>query len=165
LIFRKDLFLTLANDKQGYLFPDTYFFFPLDNGEEIMKKLSDNFDNKIKNIKLSAKEKNKNLSDIIIMASILEGEAKGEEDIKIISGILWKRISLGMLLQVDVDKTTYIKKGLPEKPLNNPGLMSLEASLNPSDSPYLYYLHDKNGKVHFATTFDEHKSNINKYLK
>lgn len=163
--FRKDLFQSLINDKQGYLFPDTYFFFPLDTSDEILDKFTTNFNNKITKLNSDIKKSSKNLSDIIIMASILEGEAKGKEDIEIISGILWKRISIGMPLQVDVDKTTYTDKGLPKKPLNNPGLMSIEASINPKNSPYLYYLHDKNGQVHFAITFEEHKRNINKYLK
>jgi UPF0755 protein len=159
--FRRDLFLSQIENMQGYLFPDTYFFFPHETPEEIVKKLSDNFNQRIKNIDIN----NKNLRDVIIMASILEGEANGKEDIKIISGILWKRISLGMPLQVDVDKNTYEIKGLPVAPLNNPGLLSIESAVNPVSSPYLYYLHDKNGKVHYAINFEEHKNNINKYLK
>lgn len=155
--FRKDLFLSDAENKQGYLFPDTYFFFPLDTAGEIIEKLSNNFLNKTKNLNIS--------SQIITMASILEGEAGGKEDIGIISGILWKRISLQMPLQVDIDKSTYTTKGLLLKPLNNPGLLSIEAAVSPIDSPYLYYLHDKNGKVHFAVTFEEHKRNISNYLK
>jgi UPF0755 protein len=163
--FPKGLFLSKVNNKQGYLFPDTYFFFPLDTVDEIIEKLSNNFNNKIKNLSSSINSSNKSLSEIIIMASILEGEAGGKEDVGIISGILWKRISLGMPLQVDIDKSTYTTKGLPLKPLNNPGLSSIEASINPINSPYLYYLHDKNGKVYFAKNFEEHKQNINKYLK
>jgi UPF0755 protein len=161
--FRKDLFLFNTIDKQGYLFPDTYFFFPMDEHYEIIEKLSNNF--KIKTKDIFGDVRNKKWSDVIIMASILEGEAKGNEDAGIISGILWKRISIGMPLQVDVDKNTYIKKGLPSKPLNNPGLSSIKASINPISSTYLYYLHDKNGKVHYASNFDEHKKNINNYLK
>jgi len=162
--FDKDLFLNNTKDKQGYLFPDTYFFYPQDKPDEIIKKLSNNFDLRIKNIPLDD-FKNKNLSDIITMASVLEGEASGQEDIGIISGILWRRISMGMPLQVDVDKSTYENKGLPKKPLNNPGLDSIKASLNPIDSKYLYYLHEKNGTVHYGMTFEEHKLNIKKYLK
>jgi len=163
--FRKDLFLTLGDAKQGYLFPDTYFFFPLDTVEEIIEKLSNNFDNRIKNLNPSINSSGKSLSDIIIMASVLEKEASGKEDIAIISGILWKRISLGIPLQIDTDMSTYTTKELPLKPLNNPGLLSIQAAINPVDSPYLYYLHDKNGKVHFAKSFEEHKRNINNYLK
>lgn len=163
--FRKDLFLSSVNDKQGYLFPDTYFFFPFDETDEIVEKLTNNFDSKIKSLNTSIKESGKSLSDIITMASLLEGEAGGKDDIETISGILWKRISKGMPLQVDIDKSTYSKKGLPNKPVNNPGLISIEAAINPKNSPYLYYLHDKNGNVHYAVTFDEHKRNINNYLK
>ena len=99
------------------------------------------------------------------MASILEGEANGKEDIYIISGILWKRINLGMPLQVDVDKSTYKEKGLPSEPLNNPGLLAIKAAMAPESSVYLYYLHDEDGVVHFARSFEEHKKNINDYLK
>ncbi|MBK5215307.1 MAG: endolytic transglycosylase MltG [Candidatus Pacebacteria bacterium] len=163
--FNKDIFLTNTLDKQGYLFPDTYFLYPLDDADEIIKKLSNNFQNRIKKIETSINSSGKTLSEIVIMASILEGEASGKEDIVIISGILWKRISFGMALQVDVDQSTYNIRGLPQKPLNNPGLMSISAAINPVKSDYLYYIHDKNGNVHYARNFDEHKRNISKYLK
>jgi UPF0755 protein len=163
--FRKDLFLTDVNGKQGYLFPDTYFFFPLDTADEIDQKLSNNFDSKTKNLSSEISKSGKSQKEIITMASILEGEAGGKEDVGIISGILWKRILLGMPLQVDIDKSTYTTKGLPDEPLNNPGLSSINAAINPIDSPYLYYLHDKDGKVHYAVTFEEHKRNIANYLK
>jgi len=164
-VFRKDLFLSEVQDKQGYLFPDTYFFFPLDTTPELVSKLSDNFDTRIKNLQSEIKASGKSLEEIITMASILEGEAGGEKDVEIISGILWKRISIGMPLQVDIDKRTYTTKGLPSNPLNNPGIMTIKAAINPIDSSYLYYLHDKNGNVHYAKTFDEHKKNISLYLK
>jgi len=159
--FRKDIFMSSTLDKEGYLFPDTYFFFPLDSSEEIIKKMNDNFNKKIKNVNLNEKD----LKEVIIMASILEGEASGENDAITISGILWKRLKIGMPLQVDTDKITYKEKGLPNKPLNNPGLSFIKAAAQPSVSDYLYYLHDKDGNVHYAKSFEEHKININKYLK
>jgi len=159
--FRKDLFLSSVENKQGYLFPDTYFFYPLDTTEEIIEKLLNNFTNKTKDLNFGSKSR----SDVIIMASILEREANDNEDIGIISGILWKRISINMPLQVDVDKTTYTTIGLPQTPINNPGLNSIQASLNPTNSPYLYYLHDKNGKIYYARSYEEHMNNINRYLK
>jgi len=164
-LFRRDLFISESLDKQGYLFPDTYFFFSMDTTEEIINKLSNNFKSKIKNIVPELEKNNKKLSDIIIMASILEGESSGKDDIYIISGILWKRISIDMPLQVDVDKSTYANKGLPSKPINNPGILSIEAAINPKSSPYLYYLHDKKGQVYFSKSYEEHINNINKYLK
>lgn len=158
--FSKEEFLRLTIDKQGYLFPDTYMFFPLDTTEDVIKKLSNNFKRKTDNLEL----KGKNLNDVIIMASILEGEANGKDDIYVISGILWKRLSIKMPLQVDAERSTYEERGLPSIPINNPGLQSIEAAINPESSPYLYYLHDKNGKVHYAETYEEHRNNINKYL-
>lgn len=158
--FRKDLFLEKINNKQGYLFPDTYFFFPMDTVDEIVDELSLNFNNQIKKL-----TKTENISNIIIMASIIEKEAKGEEDAFLISGILWKRIKIGIPLQVDVAKSTYQTKGLPLEPITNPGLISIKASLNPVSSSYLYYIHDKNGIVHFAKNFEEHKKNISRYLR
>jgi UPF0755 protein len=163
--FDKEKFLELTAMNQGYLFPDTYFIYPLDTVEEIIKKLEVNFEKRIDSVSTEINQSGKNLSDVIIMASILEGEASGKEDIGIISGILWKRISLGMPLQVDIDKATYKEKGLPENPLNNPGLISIKAAAEPISSSYLYYLHDKNGKVHFAKSYDEHRVNIRNYLK
>lgn len=163
--FRKDLFLSEVKDKQGYLFPDTYFFYPFDQTDEIIKKFSNNFNIQTRDIRLSAYIKGKEFSDIIKMASILQGEAGGEDDIRIISGILWKRIEKGMPLQVDVAKSTYKNKGFPQQPLNNPGTLAIDASLNPQESSYLYYIHDKKGEVHFAITLKEHNNNINKYLK
>jgi UPF0755 protein len=101
------------------------------------------------------------------MASLLEKEAQTIEDKKIISGILWKRLSADMLLQVDasLDYDTYSYKGLPLAPICNPGIDSIQASLNPVDSPYWYYLSDKNSNIHYSKTFEEHKINKAKYLR
>lgn len=163
--FRRDLFIEKTNGKQGYLFPDTYFFFPMDTTTEIFDKMSNNFEKQTKKIKEEAVSLGKDFDEIIVMASIIEGEASGKEDAHIISGILWKRIKIGMPLQVDVEKETYQKKGLPLSPINNPGLASIKAALYPEDSPYLYYLHSKSGQVYFAKNLNEHNQNINKYLR
>jgi len=163
--FNQASFLEKIKDKQGYLFPDTYFFFPLTTEEEIISALSNNFTHKISLIESEIKNLQYSLSQIIIMASIVEGEADGSGDAPIISGILWKRLENGMPLQVDVAKETYIQKGLPDKPINNPGLVAIKATINPITSKYLYYLHDKNGSIHYAVTYAEHQRNIAKYLK
>jgi len=163
--FHKELFLNKAKDKQGYLFPDTYFFYPLTTTDEIFNTLSDNFIRRTKILNSEINQSGKKLSDIVTMASIVEKESHGKDDAQLISGVLWHRIRVGMPLQVDVDKSTYTAVGLPSHPISNPGLFSIEASLRPIDSSYLYYLHDKNGVVHFAVTFAEHKKNINRYLK
>ena len=99
------------------------------------------------------------------MASILEAEVRSKIDREIVSGILWKRLLIGMPLQVDSKPSTYESVGLPKEPINNPGLVSIMAALHPTSTPYLYFLTDKDGKAHYAKTFDEHKINKAKYLK
>jgi len=111
----------------------------------------------------------KSEKEIITMASLIEregkGEIRGQTDRVFISGILWKRLSMNMPLQVDAAPSTYKSRGLPEAPIANPGLESIKAALYPKSSPYLYYLHDKNGLIHYAKSFSEHRQNILKYLK
>lgn len=163
--FNTDLFLNDVRSKEGYLFPDTYFFYALSSTDEILTDITTNFKKRINGIDKDIKSGNHSLSDIITMASILEKEAGGKNDIAIISGILWKRIQLGMPLQVDAAPNTYKEIGLPEIPIGNPGLLAIKAASYPQESGYLFYLHDKNGNVHYAVDFNEHKSNILKYLK
>lgn len=163
--FDKNNFLAEAQNKEGYLFPDTYFFFTTDNEEKALKAMSDNFEKKIEPIRPEIIASGKTEEEIITMASIIEKEAKGDADRAIISGILWNRISAGMPLQVDAAPDTYKTKGLPDSPICNPGLESIKAAIYPAESKYLYYLHDKEGIIHYARTFEEHRKNVIKYLK
>ena len=105
------------------------------------------------------------LKEIIIMASLLEAETKTKEDREIVSDILWKRLKLRMPLQVDSDMGTYEFVGLPENPINNPGLVSIDAALHPTSTPYLYFLTGDDGTMHYSRTFDEHVAKKLKYIK
>ena len=163
--FDKSKFLVQARGLEGYLFPDTYFFLPADTEDTVIVSLRKNFNTKIASILPDIKNSSKTEKQIVIMASIIEKEAKGDADREYISGILWKRFSICMPLQADAAPQTYRAKGLPESPICNPGLESLRAALYPHSSPYLYYLHDKNGAIHYARTFAEHVSNKQKYLQ
>lgn len=163
--FSKINFLNKTQDLEGYLFPDTYFFTSVDNEDDLIKSMSENFNKKMKInfpqiVRGSKKEK-----DLIVLASIVEREAKGNNDRDVIAGILIKRLSIGMPLQVDAAPETYKTKGLPKSPICNPGILAIQATLNPKTSAYLYYLHDKNGDIHYAKTFSEHVKNKLKYLK
>lgn len=173
--FNKEVFLREATNIEGYLFPDTYLFMPDSDARRIIKIMKDNFSGKAGIVG----------SDIVIMASLIEKEVPNSGDRKIISGILWKRLKIGMPLQVDavfpyitgkrkislddlkIDSpyNTYLYKGLPPGPISNPGLDAIAAALNPVESPYFYYLSGKNGKTHFAVSFAEHLKNKEKYLK
>lgn len=163
--FNEEKFLLKAQQKEGYLFPDTYFFLTTDNEQDVLLSMGDNFEKKILSIRPEIMSSDKSEKDIIIMASIIEKESKGDIDRKIISGILWRRISIGMPLQVDADMSTYKTKGLPENPISNPGMKAIKAAIYPETSNYLYYLHDKNGNIHYARTFAEHLLNKVKFLK
>ena len=173
--FDKKEFLEKTKNLEGYLFPDTYLFLPGAETEQIVRTMMDNFKKKADDIS----------KDIVIMASLIEKEVPESNDRKIISGILWKRLKLGMPLQVDavfpyltgkrevlsddlkIDSpyNTYLYKGLPPGPISNPGLDAIEAARNPKESPYLYYLSGQDGKTHFAKTFAEHLRNKERYLK
>ena len=163
--FRRDLFVSDIRSRQGYLFPDTYYFYPMSTTDEILEEITLDFTKRIASLKGEIKDSGRSLGEIITMASILEKEANGKEDIGVISGILWKRIKLGMALQVDIAPSTYKEAGLPDLPIGNPGLVAIKAAINPSASPYLFYLHDDTGQVHYAVDFSEHRSNIARYLK
>lgn len=163
--FNKSKFLAKAQPLQGYLFPDTYFFLTTDDEESVLKLLNQNFIRKIKIIQPDIVKSGKTEKEIIIMASIIERESKGDVDRGFISGILWKRLRVGMPLQVDAAPDTYKTKGLPKSAISNPGLEALKAAIYPQNSPYLYYLHDKSGNIHYARTFGEHISNKFKYLQ
>ncbi len=163
--FDRNKFLSKAAELEGYLFPDTYFFFITANEQDVLESMGKNFNKKIAVIRPEIISSGKTEKEIIKMASLLERESKGDLDVKLISGILWKRIKIGMPLQADAAPETYLATGLPKNPISNPGLRAIRAAIYPQSSPYLYYLHDKNGVVHYARTFAEHRQNIVKYLK
>lgn len=177
----------LSEAPEGYLFPDTYFFPMSTTASTTIKKMNDNFYKKIKALEEQIMASNKSLEEIISMASIIEREANRSPDREIISGILWSRLEKGIPLQVDasfiyvngettfdlslsdlkIDSpyNTYVYKGLPPTPIANPGIKSIEASLNPTKSPYLYFLTGHDGHMYYAKTFNEHIENKKKYLR
>jgi len=167
--FNESKFLSVAGEKEGYFFPDTYFFLTTDTEQDVIRSMSSNFEKKLALVRQDIHDQGKTTGrtekDIIIMASLIEGEANGDTDREIISGILWKRIAMGMRLQVDVAPITYETMGLPKKAVGNPGLAAIKAAMYPKSSVYLYYLHDKDGIIRYAKTFAEHRQNVLKYLK
>ncbi|MBI2674078.1 MAG: endolytic transglycosylase MltG [Candidatus Zambryskibacteria bacterium] len=160
--FDRENFVALA--PEGYLFPDTYFIPVTATASSTIKLMNDNFTRKISSTLPEIKSSGRILEEIIIIASLLEAETQTKEDREMASDILWKRLDMGMPLQVDSETSTYKFVGLPKNPINNPGLVSIKAALHPTPTPYLYFLTGKDGKMHYAKTFDEHKKNIAQYL-
>lgn len=163
--FKQKEFLLLASTSEGYLFPDTYFFLPTASTSALIEEMHENFNRHIDPLRLAIFKSKRSLDEIIKMASILEKEAHIYADREMISGILWKRYDENVRLQVDVATETYKKSGLPVKPIANPGLAAIKASLEPVESEYWFYLADRKGVTHYAVTYKEHLKNIAKYLK
>ena len=183
-LFNKNIFLSLA--PEGYMFPDTYFMQANASASSTVKLLRDNFIRKIFPLMPDVEESGHSLEEIIIMASIIENEAKDKDDREIVSGILWKRLEKNQLLQVDATLTyitgktsaeltlddlkikspynTYLYPGLPPKPISNPGLESIKAALHPKKTDYMYFLTGNDGKMYYAKTFEQHKTNKIKYI-
>jgi UPF0755 protein len=154
------------HEADGKLFPSTYFLLPSYTEEMIVLMMTSTFEKKVQPVLDSTKLVSPltTRNDVLSLAAILEGEAKTKEDMAIVSGILQKRLILGMPLQVDVAKGTYTAKGLPFIPINNPGLVAIDAAVHPKTTSYLYYITGKDGAMHYAKTFAEHKANIEKFL-
>lgn len=183
--FSKEEFTAAAQPYEGYLFPDTYRVFEDASPQDIVALMRSNFEKKTASLGLGTSKYS--LSDIVVMASLLEREAPSLGDRKLVAGILWKRLEAGMPLQVDATLTyavgrgslsltsddlaldspynTYRHLGLPVGPIANPGLKSLEAALNPTPSPYWFYLSDREELLYYSTTFEEHREKKFKYLR
>jgi len=173
----------------GFLFPDTYFFEEDSSLNDIVKRMLGNFDSKISDaMRVKIKARGKNLYEVVIMASLIEREVQTYEDMRTVSGALWKRMEIGMPLQVDATlayltgkKTgeitndhklidspynTYKYRGLPPTPIANPGINAINAAIDPIESEYLYYLSTPTtGETIFSKTLDEHNENRIKYLR
>ena len=151
---------------EGFLFPDTYQFPFNVSGEEVVRKMRDNFETKLTlELREEIEKQGKTILEIVTMASLIEKEVKTLEDKKLVSGILWKRLGVGMLLQVDVEIGTYQNLGLPLKPICNPGMESILAAIYPEESVYWYYLSSREGETIFGRTYQEHLLAKRRYLK
>ena len=174
-------FIANALPLEGFLFPDTYYFLPATRSQTVIKTLQSTFNKKLEPYQDEIKRSGRTLKEVVIMASLLEEEAHTTESRKMISGILWKRLDIGMPLQVDAvfpyiigkntyevsltdlafdsPYNTYKYKGLPRGPITNPSLDSILAALRPINSNYIYYLSNLSGKMYYAVTFEKHVEN------
>lgn len=185
-------FTLLTKDLEGKLFPDSYLIPIYYTSDQIIDMIQDNFQKKLSKAKENTST---NLSDPqnLILASLLEREAKTPNDKKLIAGIILNRLNSQMPLQIDATiqyakdsltnpsdfwkpiakndlnivspYNTYKNPGLPPAPICNPGFDSLYAAYHPSQTNYLYYIHDNTGQIHYASTLSEHNDNVAKYLK
>jgi len=174
------------NRLEGFLFPETYNINEDTSAQEIIAMMLERFDMVWKNnFAEQAQLKNLKLKDAIIIASLVEREARVPEERKRIAGVVYNRLKLDMPLQIDatvlyslgehrdmvtykdleVDSpyNTYRYTGLPAGPISCPGRASIEAALAPEVNNYLYYVARGDNTHYFSTTYSEHLEAKHKY--
>lgn len=171
-------------DLEGFLFPDTYRLFIDSEPKDLIKKMLDNFGQQLTpELQQAIRSKGLSIHEAVTIASLLEKEAATPEDRKIVAAILFKRMSIGMPLQLDTTVmyatgtpgseltvedlqadspyNTYVYPGLPVGPIGNPGLAALRAVVKAEDTDYLYFITDNAGVVYYSITYEEHLSKKN----
>lgn len=164
---------------EGFLYPNTYTIPVGYSARETIEVVLNSFeDNVVEKIEKTEKNDKYSLYEILTVASLIEEEARFDEEKPIIASVIYNRLDQKMLLQIDatvqyaleVKKqklfysdldikspfNTYLKKGLPPGPICNPGDKAIEAALNPEKTDYLFYFALENGEHIFTETYQEH---------
>lgn len=180
-----------ANYIEGVYFPDTYLI-PSDTPPAAVAELMrDRFQVAFAPYANEALEKKIPWPTVLTIASLIQREAGSASDMPLISGIIQKRLKMGMPLAIDATLqymegsedngwwpqprsaaaypnspfNTYKHAGLPPHPIADPGLTAIEAALNPVATDCLFYIHDLDGQMHCSPTYTGQLANIQKYLK
>jgi len=164
---------------EGYLFPDTYYFVPNDEFG-IINEMLGRFEKAYLKYEEDIKNSGMTMDEIITLASIIEREAQGDSDRKLVSSVFHNRINSPLYpylqscatvqyvlkerkpvlstadTQIDSPYNTYINPGLPIGPIASPGEASIEAAIFPEDTDYLFFVVGSDGTHHFSKTFTEH---------
>ena len=174
-------------DLEGYLFPDTYRIYKDSQAKDIIKKMLDNFDEKLtEELRAEIQKQEKTIFEIVTMASILEKELSTYEDRQMGADLFYRRLEIGMAMQSDATVNyatgkserqptysdletdspynTYLYPGLPPGPICNPSITSIKAAIYPTANEYYYYLNKEDGETVWSVTGDEHAANKAKYL-
>lgn len=190
-ICNKQEFLTLAENPaiakkyglpgptlEGYLFPDTYYFYRNSHPGIVIKTMVENFWKHWKKYEPIAKKQKKSIKEVVTLASIVEKEAYDPKEKPLIAAVYLNRLKKRLPLQADPTinyalkefrrltykdyynvkspYNTYLNPGLPPTPIGNPGEESIKAVLFPAKVPYLYFVSAGNGSHIFSTTYKQH---------
>ena len=173
---------------EGYLYPATYSFYEENPSLEfIIEEMISSMNTIVMEFKAGYEERGMSVHEFVTFASLLEEEATAHTDRETIASVFYNRLEIDMPLQTDptvlyalgehknrvlyadleVDNpyNTYKNPGLTPGPIAGAGKSSLEATINPSDTDYLYFLADKEGNNHFSKTYEEHLSKVAKYIQ
>ncbi|MBN1299640.1 MAG: endolytic transglycosylase MltG [Melioribacteraceae bacterium] len=180
-----------SSTAEGYLLPDTYYFYEDAKEEEIIAKLKGEMDKLFlpDSIQQQMKLLGMNQHQILTLASIIEGESNIVSEFKKISGVYHNRLGKSIALQADptiqylkrysrrknkiyyrdLDRdspyNTYKYRGLPPTPINNPGKDAVMAALFPEKHDYYYFVADGSGGHVFAKSLSEHNKNVRNYRR
>ncbi len=176
---------------EGYFFPETYEFYIETTPEAVTKRLLDQTELIYKKYEEQIKNSNLSVHEIFTLASVVQYEAGNIDDMRGVAGVFFNRLNDGMRLQssvtvcyaIDIEPdedwvaceinsdydnpyNTYMNDGLPPGPILNPGEEAISAVLNPESNDYYYFIGDvcSDGTVYFASTYEEHLANVDKYL-
>ena len=174
---------------EGYLFPETYFISPNQSEKEIITMMVNQFKKSVDLEEIDYKKYGFNFHDLIIMASVIQGEAMDISEMNTISSVFHNRLNKKMFLdanatiqyaipgknrrlmnkdlEINSPYNTYKYKGLPPGPINNPGLDAIIAAYQPEKTDYIYFVKDPDnlGKHTFNKTFKGHEKARKKYLR
>ena len=169
---------------EGFLFPDTYSIPHGASAHDIVQMQLDAFAAKAAPL-LRQIPATQNDYEVVIVASLVEREARVDADRGLVAGAIDNRLAAGMTLGIDATVAyglhidgepsadqlkqdtpynTYIHTGLTPTPIANPGIVSITAAAMPTPSKYVYWVSDSCGHLHFALTAAQHQANINKYI-
>jgi len=170
---------------EGFLFPDTYSVPQGTTAHQLVQMQLDDFGKRAAAL-LAAPPHGLNAYQLVVMASVIEREARYDDDRPQVASVLYNRLGQNMLLQVDASVlyglhvfgrsptadelkkdtpyNTYIHAGLPPTPISNPGLASLQAAAQPASTQFLFYVSDGCGHNHYSTTAAQHDQAAAKYL-
>ena len=175
-----------AQTLEGYLFPDTYFFPRGVSTRTIVEKMVQRFQEKLTPAwRQRAKELDLSIHEVVTLASIIEKETGEPSERPVIASVFHNRLKRGMRLESDptviygietfdgnitrkhlktpTPYNTYTIRGLPPGPIANPGSESIEATLYPADTNYLFFVSRKDRTHQFSTTIEEHNAAVRKY--
>jgi len=168
---------------EGFLFPDTYEFYINDKAETVLGKLLSNFNSKVtEEMRADMKDADISFAELITIASLVEREAKLDEERATVSSVIHNRLDNSKAypylqidatiqyltgrvptsddLKIDSPYNTYLYGGLPPTAIANPGIASIKAALYPEDTGYYYYVARDDGSHIFSKTLDEHNEAI-----
>lgn len=175
----------LRDPVEGFLFPDTYSFPAGMPARRVVLMMWDDFLARTQKLRAELPAAHLTLWSWVTLASIVQAEYGYPPDAPKIAAVFDNRMRIGMRLQSDATVryalghavsgtltdqnltvqspyNTYLHTGLPPGPIGNPGLVALEAALDPAKVPYLYFVAMPNGHSLFATTYTQHEQNVAK---